>query len=105
MHCAFWRGNQNANAQLLAERRINEYVRRDVDNLRNSLVQISKAINTAADKRIGGENWNLMGIMFNRAVKGCEIYLGRDRRLIDNRGCSAASSRGLRLPKINPSAI
>ena len=49
------------NAQLLAERRINEYLRREIDDLGTSLKQVSRAINAEADKRIKGENWGLVG--------------------------------------------
>jgi hypothetical protein len=51
----------NFNSKLLAERRINEYLRREVDDLRNSLRQISRAINAEADKRVKGEDWSLIG--------------------------------------------
>lgn len=53
--------SDDPNAQLLAERRIMEYLRREVDDLRNSLRQISRAINAEADKRVEGENWSLIG--------------------------------------------
>ena len=49
------------NAQLLAETRINEYLRREIDDLDTSLKQVSTAINAEADKRIKGEDWGLMG--------------------------------------------
>jgi hypothetical protein len=63
--------SDDPNAQLLAERRINEYLRREVDDLRNSLRQISRAINAEADKRIEGENWSLIGDY----VKSCRETL------------------------------
>jgi hypothetical protein len=47
----------DSNAQLLAETRINEYPRREIDDLDTSLKQVSTAINAGADKRIKGENW------------------------------------------------
>jgi 3-dehydroquinate dehydratase len=53
--------SNDPNAQLLGERRINEYLRREVDDLRNSLRQISRAINAEADKRVEGEDWSLIG--------------------------------------------
>jgi hypothetical protein len=53
--------SSDPNAQLLAERRINEYLRREVDDLRNSLRQISRAINAEADKGVEGEDWSLIG--------------------------------------------
>jgi len=55
------RQSNDPNVQLLAERRINEYLRCEVDDLRNSLRQISRAINAEADKRVEDENWRLMG--------------------------------------------
>jgi hypothetical protein len=52
--CAQKRAKQSSdpNAQLLAERRINEYLRREVDDLRNSLRQIGRAINAEAEKEL-----------------------------------------------------
>jgi hypothetical protein len=55
------RQSDDPDAQLLAERRINEYLRREIDDLDTSLKQVSTAINAEADKRIEGENWGLMG--------------------------------------------
>ena len=55
------RQSHDPNAQLLAERRINEYLQREIDDLRTSLRQISRAINTEADKRVDDEDWRLMG--------------------------------------------
>jgi hypothetical protein len=55
------RQSNDPNAQLLAERRINEYLRREIDDLRTSLRQIGRAINAEADKRVEDENWRLMG--------------------------------------------
>jgi hypothetical protein len=55
------RQSNDPNAQLLAERRINEYLRPEFDNLRTSLRQIAGAINTEAGKRVEEENWRLMG--------------------------------------------
>jgi hypothetical protein len=52
-------------------REINEYLRREVDDLRNSLRQISRAINAEADKRVEGENWSLIGDY----VKSCRETL------------------------------
>lgn len=49
------------NAQLLAERRINEYLRRDVEKLEASLKQVRQAISPEANKRVEGENWSLIG--------------------------------------------
>jgi hypothetical protein len=53
--------SNDPNAQPLAERRIKEYLRREVDDLRNSLRQISRAINVEADKRVEGEDWSPIG--------------------------------------------
>jgi len=55
------RQSHDPNAQLLAERRINEYLQREIDDLRTSLRQIGRAINTEADKRVEDEDWRLMG--------------------------------------------
>ena len=55
------RQSNDPNAQLLAERRINEYLRPEIDDLRTALRQISRAINTEADKRVEEEDWRLMG--------------------------------------------
>ena len=71
------RQSNDPNVQLLAERRINEYLQREIDDLRTSLRQIGRAINAEADKRVEDENWRLMGgSMFNRVVTGCLIYSG-----------------------------
>jgi hypothetical protein len=48
------------NAQPLAERRINEYLREEVDALTASLERISKAIDAEADRNVPGEDWGLM---------------------------------------------
>ena len=61
MHCALARQSNDPNAQLLAERRINEYLQREIDDLRTSLRQIGRAINSEADKRVADEDWRLMG--------------------------------------------
>ena len=55
------RQSHDPNAQLLAERRINEYLQREIDDLRTSLRQIGRAINMEADKRVEDEDWRLMG--------------------------------------------
>jgi 3-dehydroquinate dehydratase len=66
------RQSNDPNVQLLAERRINEYLQREIDDLRTSLRQIGRAINAEADKRVEDENWRLMG----KYVQSC-----RDRLL------------------------
>jgi hypothetical protein len=55
------RQSHDPNFQLLAERRINEYLQREIDDLRTSLRQIGRAINAEADKRVEDEDWRLMG--------------------------------------------
>ena len=55
------RQSHDPNAQLLAERRINEYLQREIDDLRTSLRQISRAIKPETDKRVEDEVHVWMG--------------------------------------------
>jgi hypothetical protein len=67
------RQSNDPNAQVLVERRIHEYLRSEVDDLQASLKQISRAINAEADKKVGGENWSLIGAY----VQSCRDRLQR----------------------------
>jgi hypothetical protein len=50
----------DSNAQVLAEREINEFLRAGEERLSASLELVSKAIDAEANKDILGEDWSLM---------------------------------------------
>lgn len=47
-------------AQVLAEKQINDFLREEVDALSTSLERIGQAIDAEANKNVFGEDWSVM---------------------------------------------
>jgi hypothetical protein len=56
----FARQANDPNAQVLAEKQINDFLREEVDALSASLERIGQAIDAEANKDVFGEDWVLM---------------------------------------------
>ena len=56
----FARRTNDTNAQVLAERQINDFLREEVDALSASLERIGQAIDAEANKDVFGEDWSVM---------------------------------------------
>jgi lipase chaperone LimK len=59
LHVLARQGN-DPNAQVSAERQINDFLREEDGTVSASLERISEAIDAEADKNVPGEDWSLM---------------------------------------------